>query len=282
MDAMDHPLLITRGDDFGSFEEANLAIIDSYQKGVMKCASIMAPAKHFEHAAQLARENPGLCVGLHLSLSSEWEEQAVRFGPVLGAKAVPSLVEPDGTFLASPMHHHRRGVKIDEMMRELKAQLAKARKAGVNIQYLDEHMGCAWVHPMPEGSKRLVDYVREWAREEGLLYYTDVHGDYAFHSRMKRRWTVEGAIAALDGLEKKPCLFMTHPAYNRGPLTRLVVHDDTPRPVPREGSDREDDARILQSPAFAKACADRGIRCVSYVEAAAAIGRTPERSSAAG
>src|SRR3954469_5001259 len=101
-------LLITRGDDFGSFAEANHAIIDSFKRGVLRNASIMAPAPHFEHAAQLARENPGLCVGLHLALTSEWEE--VRFGPVLDAKEVPSLVEPDGTFLATPMQHHRRGV----------------------------------------------------------------------------------------------------------------------------------------------------------------------------
>jgi hypothetical protein len=272
-------LLITRGDDFGIFAESDEAIVDSFRNGVLRNASIMAPAPRFEQAARLARENPGLCVGLHLTLSSEWEE--VRFGPVLGAKAAPSLVEADGTFLPSPMRHHRRGVVIAEMMRELKAQLAKARAAGVDIRYLDEHMGCAWVHPMPVGSRRLVDHLREWARAEGLIYSTDIHGDHGFHGRMERPHSVDGAIAALAGLEGLPYLYMTHPAYHRGPLTRLAVHDVPPRELPREGADREDDARILQSPVFAHACQERGVRCVSYVEAAAALAADTRRSSTA-
>jgi hypothetical protein len=263
-------LLVTRGDDYGSMPEANRAIIDCCRQGVLRNASLMAPGNAFAEAAELARGCPELCMGLHVAMSAEWVEY--RFGPVCDPAEVPTLVDDDGLFLASPMEMFKRGVNVEQLMREARAQLAKARKAGVDIRYLDEHMGCGWVHAQPKGGPRFVDGLRALAREEGLLWYTDVHGETGpqFHGALTRPWTVEKAVAALDGLTEGATLFMTHPVYNEGYMARseLRQHRDLARGS--EGIARQHDTDILKSPGFARACQERGVRCVSYVEAAAA------------
>jgi hypothetical protein len=261
-------LLVTRGDDFGSMPEANRAIVDCFRQGVMRNASIMAPGNAFAEAAELARGCPDLCVGLHVAMTAEWTE--CRFGPVCDPAEVPTLVDDDGLFLASPMALFRRGVSVDELMREARAQLAKARKAGVEIRYLDEHMGVSWLHPLPEGP-RFVDGLRALAREEGLIWFNDAHEpERAYHTLIDNPWSIDGAIAALDRLDHSPALFMTHPVYNEGYMARSRLRDH-PDGVPgAEGIARQVDTDILTSPRFARACAERDVRCVSYVEAAAA------------
>jgi predicted glycoside hydrolase/deacetylase ChbG (UPF0249 family) len=261
--------LITRGDDFGSMPEANRAIVDSCRRGVLRNASVMAPANAFADAAELARGCPELCVGLHVAMSAEWVEY--RFGPVCDPSEVPSLVDDDGLFLSSPMAMFRRGVEVEELMREARAQLARARKAGIDIRYLDEHMGVSWLHGQPQGP-RFEDGLRALAREEGLIWFTDAHGPGGerFGAALKRPWSVEQTIAALDVLPAGPTLFMTHPVYNEGYMARSQLREKPDRPRGSEGINRQQDTDILMSPRFADACAERGVRCVSYVEAAAA------------
>ena len=65
--------LIMRGDDIGSSHAANLGCIKSYQEGIMKSVEVMVPCAWFPEAVQMLQENPGLDVGVHLTLTSEWE-----------------------------------------------------------------------------------------------------------------------------------------------------------------------------------------------------------------
>ena len=261
-------LLVTRGDDFGSMPEANRAIVDCFRQGVLRNASLMAAGNAFAEAAELARGCPGLCVGLHVAMTAEWVE--CRFGPVCDPAEVPTLVDDDGLFLASPMAMFKRGVSVDELMREARAQLAKARRAGVEIRYLDAHMGVSWLHPLPHGPSFAAG-LRALAREEGLIWFEDAHDpECAYQALIERPWSVDGAIAALDRLDHSPSLFMTHPVYNEGYMARSLLRDHLDGVPGAEGIARQHDTDILTSPRFARACAERDVRCVSYVEAAAA------------
>ncbi|MDE2038516.1 MAG: ChbG/HpnK family deacetylase [Elusimicrobia bacterium] len=63
--------LIVTADDFGYDSAVNEAVIRAYREGVLRYASLMVDRPGAEEAARLARENPGLGVGLHLELCGD-------------------------------------------------------------------------------------------------------------------------------------------------------------------------------------------------------------------
>ncbi|MGD2176057.1 MAG: ChbG/HpnK family deacetylase, partial [Candidatus Brocadiaceae bacterium] len=65
--------LLTVGDDSGMCHSANLAMCECYDGGIMRNTNLMVPCPAFEEAAEMIRERPGLCVGLHTTLNSEWD-----------------------------------------------------------------------------------------------------------------------------------------------------------------------------------------------------------------
>ena len=60
---MRHRRLIVNADDFGLTEGVNTGIVEAFQKGVLRSASLMANGRAFDDAVRLALENPGLDVG---------------------------------------------------------------------------------------------------------------------------------------------------------------------------------------------------------------------------
>ena len=70
--------LLVRGDDIGSSHNANLACIESYKNGIVRSVEIMVPCSWFEEAVIMLNENPGLDVGIHLTLTSEWDNYKWR------------------------------------------------------------------------------------------------------------------------------------------------------------------------------------------------------------
>ena len=63
------PNLIIRADDMGSFRAANIACIEGYKNGIETSIEVMAVTPWFPEAAKLLRENPGVDVGLHLTIT---------------------------------------------------------------------------------------------------------------------------------------------------------------------------------------------------------------------
>ena len=129
----------------GSSHAANLAAIRCYRDGVMRDVELMAVGPWLPEAARLLRENPGLDVGLHLALTSEWEN--VKWRPLTTA---PSLVEPTGFFhpmiWPGPVYGKDRALreqkwKLDEIERELRAQIALTKREVPHLSHLSDHMG---------------------------------------------------------------------------------------------------------------------------------------------
>ncbi|MFW6271234.1 MAG: ChbG/HpnK family deacetylase, partial [Bacillota bacterium] len=130
--------LITRGDDLGSAITANKAIMDCYKNGILKNTSIMVPAPYIEEAADMFK-GENICFGLHCTITAEWDN--LRWGPVLPPEEVPSLVNSRGEFFQTTVELENNEPDLEEIMKELKAQLKKARELGFNIEYADMHMG---------------------------------------------------------------------------------------------------------------------------------------------
>src|SRR5919106_4628953 len=96
----------------------------------------MAVGDAFEEAVAFAHEDPGLSLGIHLTL--------VEGRPVLPPEKVPSLVTADGRFCQSLGMFLLRWltgkIRMQEVQREFAAQIEKALDHGLRIDKLDSHM----------------------------------------------------------------------------------------------------------------------------------------------
>ncbi len=137
--------LIVRGDDMGMTHACNLAIEKGFEEGILTCASILVPAPWFEEAARMCRENPDWCIGVHLTLNGEWRDY--RWKPVLPVTEVPSLVDEDGNFYQTEEAFLTANPSLEDVEKELRAQVDLALKRKIDIQYIDTHMGTARATP---------------------------------------------------------------------------------------------------------------------------------------
>ena len=57
--------LVANADDFGLSSGINRGIESAYREGILRSASLMPNGAAFADAVRIARENPGLGVGIH-------------------------------------------------------------------------------------------------------------------------------------------------------------------------------------------------------------------------
>lgn len=134
----DARLLIINCDDLGMCHSANEGIYDALRNGLATSATLMVPCPWARGASA---EYHGEDVGVHLTLNSEWE--LYRWGPITTA---PSLLGGDGGFpqtLQDVWDH----ADLDEVRRELRAQVERAILWGFDITHLDSHMGTLQLRP---------------------------------------------------------------------------------------------------------------------------------------
>src|SRR6195952_4361630 len=85
--------LIIRGDDMGFSHSGNLALIESYKNGIEKSIEVIVASPWFPEAVKLLQQNPHVDVGIHLALTSEWEN--VKWRPLSDCS---SLKDSSGYF----------------------------------------------------------------------------------------------------------------------------------------------------------------------------------------
>jgi predicted glycoside hydrolase/deacetylase ChbG (UPF0249 family) len=132
------PRLLLRLDDNGMNHSVTMAIQRVAETGIPFSTSVMFACPWYQEAVASLKKYPGVSVGVHLVLNSEWKYY--RWGPVLGRTAVPSLVDADGFFLPSTEGFLASGYKMDEVKKELEAQIQRGLDSGLKIDYLDYHM----------------------------------------------------------------------------------------------------------------------------------------------
>ena len=153
----DSKLLILHADDLGMSHSENSATIYGMEHGSINSASIMVPTPWFPEIAAYARAHPMADLGLHLTLTSEWNY--LKWGPVASKSEVPGLVNNNG-FLFSSVDSVHRSATTQEVEKELRAQIEKARQFGVDFTHLDSHMGT--IFAKPEFLKVLIKLGREY------------------------------------------------------------------------------------------------------------------------
>lgn len=137
--------LLLRLDDFGMNHSVNMAIEEVAKSGIPFSTSVMFACPWYQEAAAILKKYPNVSVGVHLTLNSEW--MYYRWGPVLGKTTVPSLVDSVGYFYPSDVTFLKSNYKLDEVEKELSAQIERALGSGLKIDYIDHHMGMAVATP---------------------------------------------------------------------------------------------------------------------------------------
>jgi len=104
--------------------------VEAHRRGVVTSATLLVNAPAAEEAAQVARENPGLGIGLHLAFTG--------LRSTLGPRAIPSLLTADGLLPPGPEGLAR--AKPEHVLLEARAQLRRFREIlGRPPTHFDSH-----------------------------------------------------------------------------------------------------------------------------------------------
>lgn len=147
--------LIINADDFGLCEGVNKAIERSHKKGVLSSATMMAGMAGTQEAVDMARDMPGLGVGVHLNLVE---------GPATCQNGqTQCLLDENGEFKYSPGKIAKKsllsGAVREAIEVELSAQIESLLKLGLKPTHFDSHKH---VHTFPMVYKIVVKLARKY------------------------------------------------------------------------------------------------------------------------
>ncbi|MFI3210045.1 MAG: carbohydrate deacetylase [Peptostreptococcaceae bacterium] len=120
--------LIINADDFGYSKAVNYGIIESYKSGVVTSTTIMANMPGFSHAIELIKQNEGLGLGVHMTLSC--------YKPV--SENLKTIVDEEGNFYRRLTDDVLETFNLDEVYNEFCAQIDKVLECH-EITHLDSH-----------------------------------------------------------------------------------------------------------------------------------------------
>ena len=130
-------VIILHVDDAGMSYDSNIGTQKSFG-GVANSTSVMMPCGWVGHFFDLYKKNPTWDVGVHLTLTSEWNNY--RWSPLAGRSVVPGLLDEQGAFWHS-VDQVTKHAKPEEVEAECRAQIARFRQFGVEPTHIDSHMG---------------------------------------------------------------------------------------------------------------------------------------------
>lgn len=252
--------LIVRGDDMGFSHSGNEALIKCYKEGIETSIEVIVPSPWFPEAVKMLEENPKVDVGIHLAITSEWDN--VKWRPLSDC---PSLKDPDGYFY--PMiwpnkNYPGRAIKdnkwtLADIEKEFRAQIELALKKIPRISHVTGHMGCT------DFSDSVDLLVKKLTKEYNIdidpqdydvtyVGYKGAHGTLAEKT--------ESFIKMLHSLEPgKTYIFGEHPGFD-SPELRAIHHigyEDV-------ATDRQGVTSLWTDPKIKELIKKKGIQLISY------------------
>jgi predicted glycoside hydrolase/deacetylase ChbG (UPF0249 family) len=134
----DDRVVIIHTDDIGMCQASVSAFADLWDFGLISSGAVMVPCPWFLEAAAYARGHPGVDLGIHTTLTSEWS--TYRWPPVSTRDPASGLVDDEGYFFRTS-EQAREHASPEAVERELAAQVTMAKKAGIQPTHMDTHMG---------------------------------------------------------------------------------------------------------------------------------------------
>ncbi len=128
--------LIVNADDFGRSRSINEAVLRAHREGILTSASLMVNEAGADEAVAIARENPTLAVGLHLTL---------LYGhSALSQEKIPGLVNTQREFSDDPVtagfrYFAKRNLR-EQLRAEIQAQFEKFQTTGLPLDHVNGHL----------------------------------------------------------------------------------------------------------------------------------------------
>jgi predicted glycoside hydrolase/deacetylase ChbG (UPF0249 family) len=252
--------VIIRGDDMGYAHSGNEALIKAFKEGIETSIEVIVPSPWFPEAVKMLAENPTVDVGIHLAITSEWDN--VKWRPLSDC---PSLKDAEGYFY--PMVWPNKNYpgkaikenewKIEDVEKEFRAQIELALKKIPRISHISSHMGCT----------RIDDKVAALTKKLAQEYKIDIEpeefgvkgfGYEGAHKTLPEK--VTSFISALNKLEPgSTYIFVDHPGIDSPELRAIhhVGYEDV-------ASDRQGVTSLWTDPKVKEIIKQRGIQLIGY------------------
>lgn len=248
--------LLIRSDDAGMSHSVNMALERLIKSGLPVSISIMMPTPWYQETVELLKRYPDVSVGIHLTLNSEWRNY--RWGPVAGRSAVPSLVDAEGYFYPSGAALENNTPNIREVETELRAQIERAMRTGLKIDYVDYHMGTALRTPeFREVTERL-------AREFGLGmsgYFGETMASPQYAAAPSAK--IDSLTTLVQRLVPGVNVVITHVGIDDAELGALLDMNDS-NPLPDMSKHRNGELNALTSSKFRDTLKSRSVQLITY------------------
>jgi predicted glycoside hydrolase/deacetylase ChbG (UPF0249 family) len=252
--------LIVRGDDMGYSHSGNEALIKAYREGIEKSIEVIVPSPWFPEAVKLLQENSAVDVGVHLAITSEWDN--IKWRPLTDC---PSLRDENGYFfpMMSPNKNYpgqsvtENKWQLADIEKEFRAQIELALRLIPRVSHISGHMGCTHINDevLALTTKLAKEYRINIDLTELGVENVWYNGD---HKTSEEK--VKSFLSMLDKLEAgKTYMFLDHPGLD-SPELRAIHHigyEDV-------AADRQGVTLLFTNPAIIKAITDKKIQLISY------------------
>ena len=276
--------LAVRMDDMGAFHSVNKAVMDIYRNGISQSVELMPVASWYPEAVKMLKNAPGLDVGVHLTITSEWEN--VKWRPLTDAK---SLVDENGYFRPMIMPHPaypgqsytEQGYDLAEVEKEFRAQIERVIKDVPQVSHITGHMGCTIF--APELNDLIVHLAEEYnlssmdkphAKDYGYEFISYVDGAYGMMPG-KRKTLEEKEDSFINMLKNlkpgKKYMFIDHPAYDDDEMA-TVFHIG----YENVAADRQGVTDLYKSERVKKAIRDNHVQLITVNELTKGLPRKHE------
>jgi chitin disaccharide deacetylase len=188
----------------------NEALIKCFTEGIERSIEVLVPSPWFPEAVKMLAENSGVDVGIHLAITSEWDN--LKWRPISDC---PSLKDPDGYFypMVSPTKNYPgRSIKenkwdLKDVEKEWRAQIELGLKKIPRVSHLSAHMGCS---NLDESTRSLVkrlaiEYKLDIDPMEQGTQYVSYKGPHATSEEK-----IESLIKMIEELTPGIYLFVDH------------------------------------------------------------------------
>lgn len=248
--------LIIRCDDIGMSHAVNMAFKELLKTGYPLSASVMFPCAWYQEGVDILKEHPEVSVGVHLTLNAEWKNY--RWGPVAGKSLVPSLTDDEGYFFPSRAKFHENNPKLEEVEIELRAQIERALRTGLKIDYVDYHMGTAVDKP------ELRAIVEKLANEYNLgvsRYFGEADLNNIYDDAVESK--TDSLVAIIDEINNPGVfLLVMHIGLNNPELA--AMEDLNPWGPKNMSESREGELKALISENFKNIIKKKDIKLINY------------------
>jgi chitin disaccharide deacetylase len=252
--------LIVRGDDMGYTHSGNEALIKCYKEGIETSIEVIVASPWFPEAVRLLQQNPGVDVGIHLALTSEWEN--IKWRPLTDC---PSLKDSNGYFY--PMVFPNKNYpglsimenkwKLADIEKEFRAQIELALKKIPRISHISSHMNCT--HMEPEINELTNKLAKEYHIDIDLEEHNVLWVGYDGPSKTSAE-KIQSFLNTLSKLEAgKTYWFIDHPGIDNEEL-RAVYHTG----YEWVAADRQGVTDLFTSEKVKVFIKQKGIQLISY------------------